>query len=107
MASECIILASSHDSKEQTMSKNACITLDSDYSITETRTIQWLAMLSTRRDIYITPTTNCMGYIHDTRMDAGVDPNRDYPYHRLDKHCLRATSSKVINSIMKNNLIQV
>lgn len=106
-AAECVILSTSLDIKEQAISKDACLMLEKEYTIKDARTLQWLTMLVTRRDIFMTPTTNCMGYIHDSRVDAGVDPNRDYPYHRLDTRCLRATSSKVINSIMKNNLIQV
>jgi hypothetical protein len=40
----------------------------------------WLAFLATRRDTFVIPTANCLGYIKCQRNDAGVDPNRDFPY---------------------------
>ena len=36
-----------------------------------------------------------------------MDTNRDFPYSRKDTKCLRSTSAKIINSIMKNNIVQL
>ena len=30
----------------------------------------WLAYLATRRDTFIVPTTNCLGYLKNYRMDS-------------------------------------
>eukprot|EP01036_Dinobryon_divergens_P031617 gene31617-41050_t len=43
---------------------------------------QWLAFLATSRDTLVVPAANCLGYIQRRREDAGVDPNRDFPYSR-------------------------
>jgi len=97
MASECVI-----EQKEST-----CSTLETTYDINDKRTLRWLAVLATRRDTYVIPTTNCMGHMHRQRAELGVDTNRDFPYGRSDNRCLRTTTAQVINSVMKNNLIQL
>lgn len=40
-------------------------------------------------------------------MELGIDTNRDFPYGRYDTKCLKTSTGKIINSIMKNNLIQL
>ena len=67
----------------------------------------WLAYLATRRDTYIVPTVNCLGYIENRRDDAGIDPNRDFSYGRKDDNCMTSTTAKIIDSIMNYNLIQI
>lgn len=96
-ASECVI-----DKKE-----DSCTNLKSMYDIADRDTLLWLTVLATRRDTYIIPTTNCMGHLHHQRVESGVDTNRDFPYGRADGRCLRSTTAQVINSVMKNNLIQL
>lgn len=41
------------------------------------------------------------------REDAGVDPNRDFPYSREDNECLRSSTGRLFNAIMRANLIQI
>jgi hypothetical protein len=41
------------------------------------------------------------------REDAGVDPNRDFPYSRQDSNCLQCSTSRLFHSIMRLNLIQI
>lgn len=67
----------------------------------------WLAHLATRRDTYIIPTANCLGYINRVRNDALVDPNRDFPYKRNDDQCMRSTTAKIFQAIMASNIIQI
>ena len=69
--------------------------------------IIWLAYLATRRDSFIVPTANCLGYTENRRDDAGIDPNRDFSYGRKDNNCMTSTTAKIIDSIMNENLIQM
>lgn len=69
--------------------------------------MNWLAFLATRRDIHIIPTANCLGYINCQRNDAGIDPNRDFPYSRGDNKCLVSTTAKIFDRLMRENLIQL
>ena len=41
------------------------------------------------------------------REDAGVDPNRDFPYSRQDNNCFKSSTSRLFNAIMKANLVQI
>lgn len=97
LASECTI-----DKKE-----SSCAILKDMYDITDQRTLVWLTVLATRRDTYVIPTTNCLGHMHHQRAELGIDTNRDFPYGRADSRCLRTKTAQVINSVMKNNLIQM
>ena len=67
---------------------------------------KWLAFLVTRRDIYIIPTTNCLGYIQNTRLDAGVDPNRDFPYARQDDQCFLSSTANIVRELFSRSIIQ-
>ena len=67
----------------------------------------WLASLATRRDSIIIPTANCLGYMLNQREDAGVDPNRDFPYSRKDDQCLRSTTAKIFYAIMSSTIAQI
>ncbi len=69
--------------------------------------MSWMAFLATRRDIYIIPTANCLGYIGCQRNDAGVDPNRDFPYSRGDNKCLVSTTARIFDRLMRETLMQV
>jgi len=68
---------------------------------------RWLAFLATRRDTFIVPTTNCLGYIQRVRSDAGVDPNRDFPYRRGDRKCMLSSTARVVQALMRENIIQL
>jgi hypothetical protein len=79
--------------------------------------IVWLAFLATRRDTFIVPTANCLGYKYNTRADAGVDPNRDFGYSRDhgtsrgqgngNDLCLRSTTSRIFNKLMELTILQL
>ena len=75
-----------------------------DMGVTEEEQ-EWLAFLGSRRDTYIAPTLNCLGYKQNRRDDNGIDPNRDFPYGRGDKRCLRSGTAKVTYLIMRNLLV--
>jgi hypothetical protein len=67
----------------------------------------WLAFLATRRDTYIIPTANCLGYIVNRRDDNGVDPNRDFSYSRQDGRCFMSTTAKIFGKLMAETLTQI
>ena len=67
----------------------------------------WLAFLATRRDTYIMPTANCLGYIMDRRDDNGIDPNRDFSYSREDGRCFLTTTAKIFGKLMSETLTQI
>eukprot|EP01041_Mallomonas_annulata_P006251 gene6251-12656_t len=82
-----------------------CNILES-YGINKMQRI-WLTFLATRRHSIIIPTTNCLGYINNKREDAGVDPNRDFPYSRRNGHCMKSTTARIINAVFAFHLIQL
>jgi hypothetical protein len=85
--------------------------------------VAWLAFLALRRDTFVMPTPNCMGYLQRQRADqgqsslpflfhltwcwAGVDPNRDFPYSRRDNNCLVSKTALVIDALFRNVTVQV
>ena len=92
--------------------RKACDSLvDSDGL--STSQIIWLAFLATRRDTFIIPSANCLGYKYNVRADGGVDPNRDFAYSRdyrgggNDDQCLRSTTARIFNKLMEFTLFQL
>lgn len=79
--------------------------------------IVWLANLATRRDTFLVPSCNCLGYKASVRADAMVDPNRDFAYSRDrgresgqgsgNDLCLRSTTAKIFNKLMELTLFQL
>lgn len=67
----------------------------------------WMAYLATRRDTFIVPTTNCLGYLRNDRLDAGIDPNRDFPYLRKDDKCFLSTTANIVRELFRTSIIQV
>lgn len=67
----------------------------------------WLAFLATKRQTIVVPATNCVGYMQNTREEAGVDPNRDFPYSRNDNKCLRSNAARVIYELFIDYTVQV
>ncbi len=67
----------------------------------------WLAFLATRRDTYVIPTANCLGYIQCKRNDGRVDPNRDFPYSRQDSRCMQSPTARLFRHVMAQNLVQL
>ena len=67
-----------------------------------------LAMLVTKRDIFIMPAANCMGHYYKSRADInGIDPNRDFPYSRHDNRCFQSLTAQFIREVMTDNIIQI
>lgn len=87
-------------------SQESCSTLVQHFNITESQRV-WLTLLATRRDSFIIPTANCLGHKLRHRDDAGVDPNRDFPYSRKNNRCFMSTTSRLFEKIAENNHIQV
>ena len=83
----------------------SCIALDAMGAVTNAQRT-WLAVLATRRETIVVPAANCMGYIQGRRGDAGVDPNRDYPYSRKDTNCFLSSSSKLFKALMESSIVQ-
>lgn len=77
---------------------------EKDITLLERR---WLAFLVSRREIFIVPAANCMGYILKNRNENGIDPNRDFGYSRNDNHCLKSSTAKIFHHIMSKNIIQL
>lgn len=67
----------------------------------------WLAFLASRRDTYIIPSANCIGYMLNTRVEQGIDPNRDFAYSRNDNTCFRSSTAKLFNVLMRETLTQI
>jgi predicted deacylase len=84
---------------------DTCMRLRKEYRVGKKEMI-WLSHLVTRRDIYIVPTTNCLGYIKQDRLDAGVDPNRDFPYVASSNKCLQSTTANIIVELFRRSIIQ-
>lgn len=45
--------------------------------------------------------------MQNKREDAGVDPNRDFPYSRNNKKCMLSRTAKLFMALMVSNVIQV
>jgi len=69
---------------------------------------RWLARLVTTRRIVIVPTANALGYFQNRREEAGVDPNRDFPYDLTDpKLCMQTIAGRTINELFREHLFQL
>jgi hypothetical protein len=58
--------------------------------------IAWLAKLVATRSLYIMPATNALGFYAGTREEAGIDPNRDFPYHQKPTQCMQVLAESVL-----------
>lgn len=85
---------------------SSCAVLDAMGGIDSTQRL-WLAHLATRRDTYIIPAANCLGYIMHKRYDRNVDPNRDFAYSRRDDHCFLSTTAQIFKAVMERSIVQV
>lgn len=85
----------------------SCDSLTKKFPKLSSMQIKWMAFLSTKRDTFIIPTANCLGYIKKARGDGRVDPNRDFPYSRSNNRCLLSTTAKIFVEVMAKNLIQL
>lgn len=77
-----------------------------DFSVSKAQRL-WLAFLASRRDSILVPTANCLGHKFRRRDDNFVDPNRDFPYSRVNNACLLSTTAKIVNRIMSEHIIQL
>lgn len=67
----------------------------------------WLAFLNSRRETYIIPAANCMGYILHKRKDGNIDANRDFSYQRHDTNCMQSNTAKIFYYLMNNLASQI
>jgi hypothetical protein len=71
---------------------------------------QWLARLvSTRRTVVI-PTANALGYSRDEREEAGIDPNRDFPFDISasdSDDCMQTIAGRSINELFRSHLFPI
>jgi hypothetical protein len=71
---------------------------------------QWLARLvSTRRTVVI-PTANALGYSQDVREEAGIDPNRDFPFDVSPSDsddCMQTIAGRSINELFRSHLFPI
>ena len=63
-------------------------------------------MLNTRW-IVIIPVTNPWGYTRRQREETGIDPNRDFPYNRIDSRCMESITARALNEVYRDNLFQL
>lgn len=69
---------------------------------------RWLARLLTTRRIVVLPTANAWGYVHNNRMEQGIDPNRDFPYDNLHPTmCMQTITARAINEVVRDHLFQL
>ena len=87
--------------------ERSCDSLNSSFNGLNSFQKNWIAFLATRRDTYIIPTANCLGYMKNRRDDRGIDPNRDFPYSRRDTNCLLSHTAKIFMALMLSNIIQL
>ena len=71
---------------------------------------RWLARLvSTRRTVVI-PTANALGYSRGEREEAGIDPNRDFPFDVAPSDsddCMQTIAGRSINELFRSHLFPV
>lgn len=58
------------------------------------------------RVLVFLPISNPWGYIRRQRVENGIDPNRDYPYHKPADKCMETTVSRAINEVFREHLFQ-
>lgn len=69
---------------------------------------KWLARLVATRRIVIVPTANALGYYQDKREEAGIDPNRDFPYDVTDPAiCFQTIAGRTLNEIFRQHMFQL
>jgi len=74
----------------------------------EHSTNPWIRRLVSSRSIFMTPTTNAIGFHQSARQEFSVDPNRDYPIDQLrDEDCMKAITSRIVNEIFRSHLFQL
>ena len=68
----------------------------------------WLARLVATRRIVIIPTTNALGYYQNRREEAGVDPNRDFPFDLTDPSvCMQTIAGRMVNELFREHIFQM
>lgn len=69
---------------------------------------RWMARLVTTRRVVVLPAANALGFHRMRREEAGVDPNRDFPFDNVDpKDCMRSVAARTINEVFRDHLFQL
>lgn len=69
---------------------------------------QWLARLVATRRIVVVPTANVLGYSQSVREEAGIDPNRDFPFDVQDPAlCMQTVAGRTLNEVFREHMFQL
>lgn len=71
---------------------------------------RWLARLVSTRRTVIIPTANALGYSRSEREEAGIDPNRDFPFDIPQSNsddCMQTIAGRSINELFRSHLFPV
>lgn len=70
--------------------------------------IQWLARLVATRRIIVVPAANALGYFRNDRTEAGIDPNRDFPFDSTDSSsCMQTMAARTLNELFREHIVQM
>jgi hypothetical protein len=58
------------------------------------------------RNTWIMPMTNAVGYADNTRLENGMDPNRDFPYMQEPSKCMLTQTARAVNELFRRHLFQ-
>merc|ERR1719424_2800429 len=50
--------------------------------------------------------TNAAGYADSTRLENGMDPNRDFPYMQDPSKCMTTQTARAVNELFRRHLFQ-
>lgn len=70
-------------------------------------TDEWVRRLVDSRTILVTPMTNAIGAASHTREEAGIDPNRDFPFDQSPKSCMMSVAARTVNEIYRAHMLQL
>ena len=85
-----------------------------DFGIAE-QDLWWLGRLVSTRRIVVVPTANSLGYFRSSREEAGIDPNRDFPYDYLQSsenpefntQCMQTIAGRTLNEVFREHMFQL
>eukprot|EP00941_MAST-03F_sp_MAST-3F-sp1_P005892 g5892.t1 len=67
----------------------------------------WVGQMLRSRRVVVMPTTNSLGYFDNTRTEAGIDPNRDFPFMQNPNECMVTAVARAVNEVWRDNLFQL
>lgn len=79
--------------------------LEAEYGVGDVQR-KWMARLVTTRRLVIVPTANALGYYQNTREEAHIDPNRDFPYDS-NNQCMETIAARTLNEVFREHMFQL